>query len=410
MRGDVPPRRRTTQFGISLVETMVALVLGLAMVSVAFNLYVSDRSVFRQIEGMVRLQESAGIATALLETDIRHAAGTLCRNNPPTTTLLNTPSPTKWDDYKQHVPPIPYAYWQRQDGYGLLGLHGYESINTDPIVGDKRLAGDSISIMSDNMGKVARVTAPATHTSASGTGGLTGSYTFPVDNGLNFPAGTVAMACDYTRAVLFQVTESTASTIKLQANEGPALSPGNCAVTMKKDKGTGPIAAMDDIFSCYGGQGMNPQYGKMYTFGPGSMIGEHTFHHWYIGRKTNTTDGLSLYRVSMGYDSKGTPKLDAAKEMVQDVTDMQIEYLPGLLYTGYPFQYFYKVADSTDGTPSIAAMYKYTYRSVTAVRIVLTLTSPDKVGLTANNAATAVTYTIPINVAIRSRMPGVVRR
>jgi len=409
VRGDVPPRRRATQFGISLVETLVALALGLAMVSVAFNLYVSNRSVFRQIEGMVRLQESASIATALLETEIRHAAGTLCRNNPPTTTLLNTPSPTSWDEYKQHMPPMPYAFWQRQDGSGLLGLHGYESINTDPIVGDRRLAGDSISIMSDNMGKVARVTAPATHTSASGTGGLTGSYTFPVDNGLNFPVGTVAMACDYTRAVLFQVTESTASTIKLQANEGQSLSPGNCAVTMKRGKGTGPIAAMDGDFSCYGGQGMNPQFGEMYTFGPGSMVAEHTFHHWYIGRKTNTTDGLSLYSVSMRYGD-GEVKLDAAEEMVQDVTDMQIEYLPGLLYTGFPAESFYKVADSVDGTPAIAGSLNYTYRSVTAVRIVLTLTSPDKVGLGANNAASAATYTVPINAAIRARMPGVVRR
>jgi hypothetical protein len=216
------------------------------------------------------------------------------------------------------------------------------------------------------------------------------------------------MACDYTRAVLFQVTASDSSTITL--NTISSLSPGNCAVTMKREKGTGPIAAMEENYSCYGGQGMNPQFGKMYTFGPGSMIGEHTFHHWYIGRKTNTTDGLSLFRVSMGYSSNGTPTLDAAEEMVQDVTNMQIEYLPGLLYTGYPAEYFYKPAGRTDSTPAITGMDRYTYRSVTAVRIVLTLTSPDKLGLAANNTASAATYTVPINVAIRARMPGVVRR
>jgi len=405
--GVIPPRRRATQAGVSLVETLVALVLGLVMVSVAFNLYMSNRSVFRQIEGMVRLQESASIATALLENDIRHAAGTLCRNNPPTTTLLNTPSPTSWWDYKVHMPPKPYAFWERRDRLGLMGLHGYESINTDPIVGDKRLAGDSISIMSDNMGKVARVTAPATH--ASSNNGLVGTYTFTVDDGTKFPKGTVAMACDYTRAVLFQVTASDSSTITL--NTISPLSPGNCAVTMKRGKLPGqPVAAMEDNYSCYGGQGMNPQFGKMYTFGPGSMVAEHTFHHWYIGRKTNTEDGLSLYRVSMGYNDAGNVKLDAAEEMVQDVTDMQIEYLPGYLYAGYPTEYFYKPANSMDGTPAIMGMDTYTYRSVTAVRIVLTLTSPDKIGLGATGAASAATYTIPINVAIRARMPGVVRR
>jgi len=405
VRGVIPPRRRATQAGISLVETLVALVLGLVMVSVAFNLYMSNRSVFRQIEGMVRLQESASIATALLENDIRHAAGTLCRNSPPTTSLLDAQNSS-----------VPGRFWETatsSNRVNFLGLHGYESITPDPIVKDKRLAGDSISLMSDNMGKIARVTAPATHTSASGTGGLTGSYTFTVDDGTKFPVGTVAMACDYARAVLFQVTASDFSKITL--NTGSSLSPGNCAVTMKRGKLPGqPVAAMEENYSCYGGQGMNPQFGKMYTFGPGSSVAEHTFHHWYIGRKTNTEDGLSLYRVSMGYDAAGNVKLDAAEEMVQDVTDMQIEYLPSYLYAGYPTEYFYKPANSMDGTPAIMGMDFYTYRSVTAVRIVLTLTSPDKIGLGvgqgASNAATAATYTIPINVAIRARMPGVVRR
>jgi hypothetical protein len=112
----------------------------------------------------------------------------------------------------------------------------------------------------------------------------------------------------------------------------------------------------------------------------------------------------------MGYSSNGTPTLDAPEEMVQDVTDMQITYLPGFLYTGYPQTDHYVPAYDDLSDDGIENYDNYSFRSVTAVRIVLTLTSPDKVGLGANNAATAVTYTIPINVAIRARMPGVVRR
>ena len=406
MRGSVRPPLRTTQAGISLVETLVALVLGLAMVSVAFNLYVSNRSVFRQIEAMVRLQESASIAAALLETSIRHARGTLCRNSTPTTTLLNAASPNPYTD---HRPTIPYAYWERPDGADLLGLHGYESIQTDPIVGSLRLAGDSISIMSDNMGKVARVTAPATYTSAAGTGGLTGSYTFTVDNASDFPVGTVAMACDYTRAVLFQVTQSSASTITLQANEGSPLSPGNCAVTMRRKVDAGQaVAAMDGQWSCSSGAGLNPRFGEMYPFGPGSMIGEHTFHHWYVGKSTSTGACCSLRRVRTAYKAAGVYSTD--EEIVENVTNMQITYLAGWLGTGYPAESFYKVALSNNGDPSIGENPRNSFRGVTAVRIVLTLTSPDKVGLAANNAASAATYTIPINVAIRARIPGVVRR
>jgi len=395
------PRLRATQAGISLVETLVALVLGLAMVSVAFNLYVSNRAVFRQIEGMVRLQESASIATALLETDIRHAAGTLCRNNPPTTSLLATPN----------------VFWETAENANsvfFVGLRGYESIQTDLIVGDDRKAGDSISLMSDNMGKVARVTAPAISTSAPGSGGLTGSYTFTVDKGLDFPVGTVAMACDYTRAVLFQVTASTDTTITLQAGEGGGPSPGNCAVTMRRGVDQNQaVAPMDGAFSCHSSQAAQRTFGKIYPFGPGSMVAEHSFHHWYIGKKTSTDACCSLRRVRATYSANGVGSTD--EEILENVTDMQITYLPGR-FEGYPGKSYYLPSvdnvnfDGLANTLGGLATAGAPYGGVTAVRIVLTLTSPDKVGLAANNAASAATHTIPINVAIRARMPGMVRR
>ena len=416
VRGGVSPRLRAAQAGISLVETLVALVLGLAMVSVAFNLYVSNRAVFRQIEAMVRLQESASIAAGLLETSIRHAGGTLCRNKPPTTILLNTPSSTSQEIF---TPKMPYAFWEEtdQNSQAPLGLHGYESTATDPIVGTARLAGDSISIMSDNMGAIARVTAPASHSSEAR--GTRGTYTFPVDNGRDFSVGTVAMACDHVRAVLFQVTGSNESTITLQAGTGaPTLSPGNCSVAMRRGKHETASAFVDALDGNYSCTNTNFTYLTsndkrritMYTFGPGSMIGEHTFEHWYIGRKTNTTDGLSLYRRRMGYDaSEKKVKLLDAEEIVQDVTDMQITYLQGLFQTGYPQTASYITAQELVDTPLNDNEW-LTFLQIVAVRIVLTLTSPEKVGLAANNAASAATYTIPINVAIRARLPGVVRR
>ena len=418
VRGVVPLRLRADQAGISLVETLVALVLGLAMVSVAFNLYVSNRGVFRQIEAMVRLQESASIAAALLETSIRHAGGTLCRDNPPTTILLDVvgdfPGTTPTYEYSP-----PYAFWQESmdSGTAQVGVQGYESTSTDTIVGEDRKAGDSISLFSDNMGAVARVTGRATHSSADN--GQTGTYNFPVDNGLEFPVGTVAMACDQVRAVLFQVNESTMSTIKLQSGTGaPALVPGNCSVAMRRLKNSKSpefVDVLDGGHSCttdlvtIGGAQIRRI--AMYTFGPGSMIGEHTFEHWYIGRKTGTTDGLSLFRRRM-VNASGTIGLGAAEEIAQDVTDMQITYLRGQLSTGYPalpsppsWRYYTAYEIKTG-----SGYYAPGWGGVLAVRIVLTLTSPERVGLAAAGAASAVTYTIPINVAIRDRMPGVVRR
>jgi hypothetical protein len=315
---------------------------------------------------------------------------------------------------------MPYAFWEEtdQNSQAPLGLHGYESTATDPIVGNARRAGDSISIMSDNMGAIARVTGPATFSSAASSYGTTGTYSFPVDDGSDFSVGTVAMACDHVRAVLFQVTGSNESTITLQAGTGaPTLSPGNCSVAMRKgkhDTASASVDALDGNYSCPNNfmnlTGTDKLRIKMYTFGPGSMIGEHTFEHWYIGRKTNTTDGLSLYRRRMGYDaSEKKVKLLDAEEIVQDVTDMQITYLQGLFQTGYPQTASYITAQELVDTPLNDDEW-LTFLQIVAVRIVLTLTSPEKVGLAANNAASAATYTIPINVAIRARLPGVVRR
>ena len=374
MQGLATRRQRTRQAGISLVETLVALALGLTLVSVAFNLYVSNRSVFRQIEAMTRLQESASIAAALLETDLRHAAGVLCRKGAPLTNLLRSST-----TYEAHLALAN-------------GVQGYESTQTDGIAGTSRLAGDSISIHSANAGAVARVTASATATSDS--------YTFTVDESSNFPVGTVALACDYDRAVLFQVTGSTTTTPRQTTFSTTGMTPGNCGIAIRASApaSSGTVA----LPRCATESAAYAASAASYTFGPGSMIGKYSFSHWYIGAKTSTDSGsvnnLALRRVTTTYSATdGVGKTDA--EIVENVSDMQITYLVDWEGSGYPGTTTYVAADAvTDWT------------RVIAVRMVLTLSSPERVGLAAGNVASAAAYTIPLNVTIRARMPGVLRR
>lgn len=374
MQGLATRRQRTRQAGIILVETLVALALGLTLVSVAFNLYVSNRSVFRQIEAMTRLQESASIAAALLETDLRHAAGVLCRKGAPLTNLLRSST-----TYEAHLALAN-------------GVQGYESTQTDGIAGTSRLAGDSISIHSANAGAVARVTASATVTSDS--------YTFTVDEASNFPVGTVALACDYDRAVLFQVTGSTTTTPRQTTFSTTGMTPGNCGIAIRASApaSSGTVA----LPRCATESAAYAASAASYTFGPGSMIGKYSFSHWYIGAKTSTDSGsvnnLALRRVTTTYSATdGVGKTD--EEIVENVSDMQITYLVDWEGSGYPGTTTYVAADAvTDWT------------RVIAVRMVLTLSSPERVGLAAGNVASAAAYTIPLNVTIRARMPGVLRR
>jgi len=371
MQGLAIRRRRAGQAGISLIETLVALALGLALVSVAFNLYVSNRSVFRQIEAMTRLQESASIAAALLENDLRHAAGVLCRKGAPMTNLLKSST-------NGYEAPLSLA----------SGVRGYQSTQTDGIVGTSRLAGDSISIYSANAGAVARVTSAATATSAA--------YTFIVDDASNFSPGTVALACDYDRAVLFQVTQNAAKQITFSTS---GMTPGNCGVSIKASapasSGTVALPRCSPDIAAYKASA------ALYTFGPGSLIGKYSFSHWYIGAKTDQASGSvnnrSLRRYRMKYTDQGVDKDD--DEMVENVSDMQITYLTDWKGSGYPASAAY-----------VAASNVTDWSGVIAVRMVLTLTSPERVGLAAGDVASAATYTLPLNVTIRARMPGVLRR
>jgi len=401
MDGRNPSRQRAAQAGISLVETLVALALGLALVTVAFNLHVSNRAVFAQIEAMTRLQESASIAAALLETDLRHAEGTLCRHRQPLSTTVASSASS--------------SYFFARETTGLEGVHFYSSGITDAIVGANRIAGDSISITSDNMGAVARVVAYSA--SAPDT-----SYTFTVDDASQFPAGTLAMACDYNQAVLFQVSESTDTTITL-ANPG-GTTPGNCSIYMRLKPGD-PLDQSADMYNPYSFGSDQTQCmvfskkgkGLPYLFRPGSMIGQHTFNHWYIGNKTNAASGATgsaLWRRRMVV--KGGTLDTTDEEMVEDVSDMKISYLVDLYHTGYPAPTtvsdplkFYKTASEWQQQLDYFGQLD-AFGRVLAIRIELTFTSPARVGLAASNVASAPTFTIPINVAIRARMPGVVRR
>jgi len=388
VQGIASPRQRVKQAGISLVETLVALALGLALVSVAFNLYVSNRSVFRQIEAMSRLQESASIAAALLENNLRHAAGVLCRKGAPMTNLLNNPPLI---NNNASAPIIVLAF-----SNGLKGYPSSTDTTTDPIAQAHRCAGDSLSIYSANTSDIAKVTASATQTA--------NSCTFTVDDASKFSRGDVALACDYDRAVLFQVTGSASSQVSFNTTT-TSPGPGNCGL---KIKASGVPAASGTVAPprCMSNLAAYNASAVPYTFGPGSMIGKLSFTHWYIGKKTgedtcklpsvvgNPVHNLALRRVTV--TNSGAAATTTHDEMVENVSDMKITYLLDRLGTGYP---------GADDYVTAAAVPDWT--RVIAVRIELTLTSPERAGLAAGNV---VTYTTPINATVRARMPGIVRR
>ena len=69
----MPWRRTNTQAGVSLVELMVSLVLGLFLIFGAVTIYGKSRATYRTTEAVARLQETARYALDAMEPDVRMA-------------------------------------------------------------------------------------------------------------------------------------------------------------------------------------------------------------------------------------------------------------------------------------------------------------------------------------------------
>jgi len=379
---------RSKHSGITLLETMVSLTLGLAIVSVSFNLYTSNRTVFKRISGMVRLQESAHAAAALLSADIRQAGGSLCRKGLPTTHIVNSS-----------------AWWAQP----AKGIEGFDSSQVDSRASQTsypRKAGDSLTVWSGNADTATLVAAAnqRTRQNSGGTsGGATGKYVIQVNDASGFGDGDLIVLCDYNLALVAQSTlpsSGTVGSLQVLFNTAADAKPGNCGAAFKASS-TG-IAALPSCATAL------PAYTASspttvatdYTWDTGSMVGKLTSHHWYIGQKTTpsgvTLNDLVLRRLTINYDhtSKAISTTPTSEEMVENVSDMQITYLVGT-DTGYPSTTNYVTATGvTDWTKVIAA------------RIVLTLKSTEAIAVNASGAAAVATYTtMPITVAIRSRLP-----
>ena len=68
------PIQAPAQSGVSLVELMVAMVLGLFLIFGAVTIYSKSRSTYRTTEAVARLQETARYAFDAIEPDVRMAS------------------------------------------------------------------------------------------------------------------------------------------------------------------------------------------------------------------------------------------------------------------------------------------------------------------------------------------------
>ena len=67
--------------GLTLMELMIAMVIGLMLLGGALSMFVNNKRVYRQVNEVGRLQENARFALEMMTRDIRMAGFYGCHHN-----------------------------------------------------------------------------------------------------------------------------------------------------------------------------------------------------------------------------------------------------------------------------------------------------------------------------------------
>lgn len=255
--------------GFSLIELLVALVLGTLVVLATTGIFISNKRSYNTTQSTSRIQENARSAFEMLSRELREAGANSCSKGIPTASLLLGPGGV----------PLPgwWSNWQ-------VPLHGYA--NGAGPAGTSILAGtDAIAILSTvDEGRFVLAHAPATALmTLNTTAGLK-----PQD---------VLLACDYTQGAIFQATGVTPTTVShLKAGL-------NCRQGLGMPQGCSDAVA-----------------GVAKEFAEGSRVSKLQASLWYVAE--NDRGGTSLYRKRMLEGAVGDEE-----EIAEGVTDMELTYL-----------------------------------------------------------------------------------
>lgn len=270
-----PRHMRRRARGMTLIELMIALVLGLLVLSAAIGIFLSNRQTYRATDNLGRLQETARVAFELMARDIREAGGNACSRGLPTVNVLNSPASQWFTDWSSPV-----------RGYDNTVAFAGAAFGTGSA---KRVNGtDALELKSGTSAGITVVS----HNPASAR--------FQVNTvNHNLDGGDLAIVCDNREAAVFQITNAQPGTNANIVHNTGAASPGNQTTSLGMPLGTA------------------------YSFGANSTIIKLHATAWYIGN--NGRGGRSLYQLATVNGSGSISA--AAQEVAEGVTDMQLTYL-----------------------------------------------------------------------------------
>lgn len=274
------------QSGLSLIELMIAMLIGLLIALAAGGMFMSNKRIYGTIETMSRIQENARVAFEMMSRDLREAGGNPCAANGILVNQLSTANGTGyWADFAQGV-----------TGYEAGGPPGVTTV----------VDSDALEI---HGGRAigARVTAHATPDAAvavSSVAGITG--------------GDIMMVCNPDFAFVFQVTNTAGGVL---AHTGGL----NCDAQFRDERPGAACMGATQRSYCFGsGSSADCNAGNVSPAEVARVVST----RWYVAN--NARNGRSLFREELvnvtGADAASGTRLTPV-EVVEGVEDMQIQWL-----------------------------------------------------------------------------------
>lgn len=259
--------------GFTLIELMVAMLLGLVVIAGVGSVFLSNQQVYRANKALSDVQDSSRIAFELLARDIRNAGLTACSNSSRVGNVLNLgPSnagTTWWADWNNAI----HGY-AGDDAMVPVGTNKGDRVSGTPSL--QLIGGDEMSF------------SVASHDAASAQFTLNESST-------DLTSGDVFIVCDFDHAAIFQSSSFSHSAKTI----GHATGGGNCSTGL-------------------GYPSVCTAAGNSYSFSPNALVTRLNVSDWYIGK--GSLEGTSLYRLG---PTGGTP---TRQEMVTGVTAIALSY------------------------------------------------------------------------------------
>lgn len=264
------------EWGFTLVELLVAMVLGLFLILGVGSLFLTGQRNFRTSGALADVADATRIAFALMDRDIRGSADTGCDSTSGRVANVLNNQTTDW-----------WANWDN-DVHGYSGSQADPAVSTGTGVGERVAGTDSLQLIG--------ASGPSVTVQSSSPGSLL------LNAGTTIDSGDIIIVCSPDHATIAQVSSVTggsSSSATLSIGTG-GTSPGNNS------------------------QKLGYPSGASYTFLPNSLVSGYAASDWYIGN--NPVGGQSLYRVTT-VNPSGTGTSAQALEIARNVTNMRITYL-----------------------------------------------------------------------------------